>query len=329
MGRSYAKKSGFRIPVPAMLAPLLQLLKSPKLTNLLKGAPHVLPNLRLTSGSGGYGSSNSDGKKQMIQSAGGSISVGNMGVRKLHPSFARTSVNAFLVNGGFRCTTAVGKQAAFNLVVPFNLVDTSSIRGFVNASATTRVCYKEAYSTIQLTNQDNGNVLITLYDVIAKRSGTTDPVATWAAGTTSGGSALQQTVVSCDPSTCNRFNDFWHIKKVYQFWLGAGESHCHILKYNPNMQISGEVQDITAFIAGLAHGCMMVVSGAPYNDVTTKTQVSTGSSAVDAVVSIGYKYTFISDTTSDLSTTNSLPNFTVGENIMNENTGTATADAQA
>lgn len=331
MGRSYAKKSGFRIPIPAVLAPLLRLLKSPNVTKMLNGAPHYgLPNLKTGMSSKGYGgSSSSDGRKQIITAAGGSISIFKMGMRKLHPSFYKTATNVNLVNGSFRVTAAVGKQLVANLVVPFAATDMSVMRTQVNAQPTARVCYKESYSTIQITNQDNGNVLITLYDVLAKRSGVADPLATWQAGTAAGGSALQQTVVGAEPTSCARFNDYWTVKKVYQFYLGAGQSHCHILKYNPNMQIPGEIQDVTTFIAGLTHGCMMVVNGAPYNDSTTKTQVSSGGCAVDAVVSIQYKYTYISDTTDFLTTNNALPNFTIGENIMNENTGTAAPEVQA
>lgn len=269
-------------------------------------------------------------RKQLIAAPGGSFTTFDYGSHKLNASFLKTAVDDYVVNSSAKVIAAIGKQAVANLAVVFQQTDLAAMRTAVTAASTARLCYKESYVTQMITNQDNGNAMITLYDVICRRATTESPTTCWVNGTSGGGSSNQQNVVGAEPSSCARFNDFYTIKKIFQFWLGAGQSHAHIMKFNPNRSLPGEVQDVTSYIPGLTHATMMVVNGGPYNDSTTKSQVSSGAASIDIVTAISYKFTFINSLTDSLFTLSTLPAaFTVAESIMNENTGAASADIQA
>jgi len=321
-GRGRTKSSqggGVKIPLPKILLPLLRFLSSDR----------VLP--RLTGTAMNMVGGGKSGSKEVIAQAGGSISTSTLGYKKRPKQYFGSAMDTYQLNAASRVTAGVGVQTVFTLAAPFSGSDLTTIRGFYGAGSTTnKMLYSDAYTTIQLTNQDNGNALITLYDLVARKNGDEEPAACWIAGNTAGSATGVEAYYGSDPSLCQRFNEYWIIKKVTQFYLGAGQSHCHILKYTPNKAVQGEVITITPYIANLSHACMMVVVGAPYNDVTTKTQVSTGSVAIDRCIAKNLKYSWADDPNNTYNATNNLlAAFTNAENIMNENTGTAAADTQA
>lgn len=103
------------------------------------------------------------------------------------------------------------------------------------------------------------------------------------------------------------------------------------MHYAPNRKIDGEyVQYAQYGFRGLTCFTMLVDHGFPYNDSTTKTQVSTGKTALDVVWRKQYKYTYITDNSNNYYITNSLPStFGVGENVFDYGSGAAVAESSA
>lgn len=280
-------------------------------------------------------------KKKLRQKAlmgpGGSYSKFFYGKRML-PKGYRASYRAMAKNYQQICNSArvtgnVGVQTSAVLLTMFSQSDLNTINGHLNAgNKTNRILYDSCSANVHFTNQDQGNVIFEIYDVIARRdlssANVADPVTAWGNSyADEGGSNTDKNLVGTTPFSSDLFTQYFRVKKITHVILSQGQSHQHHVHYYPRRLIDAEyTQYMQNGAKGLTCFTIIVARGAPYNDTTTKTQVSTGQVALDVVITKQYKYSFISDTTTTWFTSNSLPaSFTVSESVMNEGSGAVTA----
>lgn len=195
-------------------------------------------------------------------------------------------------------------------------------------SKASRFLIESAYHDFRITNQDLGNVEIHIYDVSTKSDCSLSPQqavydglndesdATFGFGTA-------KVPIGMNPTQSALFNQYYRVKQHSRIILAQGQSHSHTVYVKPMRVFNSEVlSEASISVKGLSMWTMIVVSGLPQNDSTTKTQVSTGNCALDIVTTKTIKYTWSSDTNNSYFYTNNLPNaFTVGENIVNIGSG--------
>jgi hypothetical protein len=276
-----------------------------------------------------------------IGSSGGTYSNFYYASNKIPRAFAvnwkALAKNYYTINGGTRFTSTAGLQNANTLCSMFNYTDVSTISARITANNTNKFLLKSVSAEVLLTNQDSGNCNVTIYDIIARKDLATSanlltPDIAWARSYgDEGATNANWSVPGSTPFSADLFTQFYTVKKITHITMGQGQCHTHRVKYSPNRIIDGEyIQYNTNGFKNLSCYTMVVQHGMPYNDVTTKTQVSLGSTALDFVFKKQYSYTWMEDKDTTYGTINSLPTaFTVNENIMNEATGTATVDTAA
>lgn len=196
------------------------------------------------------------------------------------------------------------------------------------------------------TNQSNANQFLEIYEIVNRQDVQIQntiaqtPVDAW--GGTSESETITTNVPGQTPFQTRAFTLLYKVLKITRYNLNPGESFEHIMNDHVNkpfdvyktQNISNQQTPPTANqggFRGLTKWHMIVQWSAPYNDVTTKTQVSLGAGNVDYVFT--KRFTFeqiqISGATTNL-VSNNLPNaFTVAEDIMNDDSGAAAALANA
>nr|WAE42308.1 MAG: capsid protein [Cressdnaviricota sp.] len=283
----------------------------------------------------------SQGVKAGVGSHGGTYSAFYYTPRKVPAAYRKNwkalAKNYYGINTGFRHTQTVGLQGAVIVNTMFTYADVNNISQKINAVQTNKFLIKSCSAETLITNQDSGNVNIVLYDIIARRdlstsSNLSSPLAAFQNSLADeGGSNSNYQFVGTTPFSSDLFTQFFKVVKMTHLTLGQGQCHTHRVKFNVNSIIDGElIQYNTNGFKGVSCWTMAVTSGMPYNDSTTKTQVSTGSIAIDIVNKRQYSYTWMQDVDTNYSFSNQIAgSFTVSEDIMNEATGTATVDVTA
>lgn len=242
-----------------------------------------------------------------------------------------------VANNAARLTAAVGLQLASTQCRMFNATDCDLILQSIVSGKNQKALFMSCTAEMMITNQDLGNVKVIIYDIIARRDAPTggsvgDPASAWADSYgDQGATDSNYTIVGTTPFSSLLFTTYFKVLKATHVLMSQGQSHVHRIKFSPNKVLNAEMtQYTTGSFKGLTCFQMIVAYGMPYNDVTTKTQVSTGSVALDVVVRKQYRYTFIDDVTTNYYVVNSLPGaFTVNENIMDIGTGAVEVDTAA
>lgn len=275
-----------------------------------------------------------------IAGTGSSFSKFYYGKRKI-PRAIRMNKRALQFNyvadnGAGRLTAPVGKQSATNILQMLTSTDLSTVSGYITALKTQKFYLDRVNADIQLTNQDLGNVKITLYDCIARRDSSAanlaSPAAAWANSyADEAGSNTDYQIIGATPFSADLFVKFFKVCKVTHIVLGAGQGHVHKVRFAPHQIVDNEIlQYQSQSIRGLTCFTFAVVQGMPANDATTKTSVSTGIAAVDYVFKRQIRYTFMSDSSVTWHVNNFLPtSFAVNESVMNAMTGAAVTDTTA
>nr|WAE42362.1 MAG: capsid protein [Cressdnaviricota sp.] len=251
--------------------------------------------------------------------------------------FKALGKNYYTINSSGRITSNVGQQGVNPLNYMNHYQDVNTISQKINANQTNKFLLKSVSSEVNLTNQDAGNVKVILYDIMARRDLATsgnllNPYAAWSNSLADEGAANSNyNVPGALPYSSDLFTQYFKVVKCTHITLGQGQSHTHRIKFACNKEFDGEyLQYNTNGFKGVTCFTMSVQVGMPYNDSTTKTQVSVGSTAIDYVTQRQYSYTWKQDVDTTYSTQQNLPQaFSVSEDIMNEATGTATVDTQA
>lgn len=260
------------------------------------------------------------------------------------------SANYWYNNYATRLEAGVGKAAVisttlcgggnFSAVTTFDN-DLAAIQNNVEGSQTGpyrtfRYLVEQATHDFRMTNQDNGNVEIHIWDLAVKRDTNTAPVAAFVNGLNdmiSGGGSLTQTTLppGVFPQQSALFNAYYKVMKHSRIILGQGQSHSHYVKMRPKRMFNSELlTEGNISLKGFTVHTLIQVIGMPQNDSTTKTQVSLGGAAVDIAVTKTIKYRWSDDDKNNAVFNLSIPqSFTVGESVMNIGTGTVTTQTQA
>jgi len=188
-----------------------------------------------------------------------------------------------------------------------------------------RIMIRSIMAKAMITNQESANCYATLYDIVPKRDGNTtvpDPLTLIQAGyaDNNGGAATNYTVPGTTPWSNPRFTEFFTIKNITPIVIGPGSTHSHNVHYAPNKLISHELDNfITGGIKGVSMYTLIQFHGSPVNDITTKTQVSLSSIALDYVLMEEYKFAYTAQNYAAASIVNSLPlAFTTAGNVMED-----------
>ena len=258
-------------------------------------------------------------------------------------------------NNAQRLTCTPGKQAyyAYSMFGNYSVNgdannDLAEIQAYINAQIglgtssavqgykTTKFMTAQCKATYKMTNQDSGNAEVRIYDIAVRRDTGVYPTTAWSGGVqdeSGTGSFDYSLQLGVEPTSSQTFNAFYKIKQQTRIILGAGQSHTHYVNLKPNKWIDGELVGNGAnYLAGYTMFTLILVSGMPYNDQTTLTQVSSGQCNLDIVMTKQHKYYVLQNATTQFNATASrLPtSFTSGqEEVMQTGYGTKLQDNPA
>lgn len=210
-----------------------------------------------------------------------------------------------------------GKQAAigFPMLRPTALSTLMVAAG--GSGYTTDFLMRNAQFRYTITNQENVNVFVDLYEVSMRpnRCAIDGPVIAWDTGLThENGSTVTSASYGTTPYASRAFTTMYKINKVTHLELGAGRSHRHNVKLVYNRMINKEeLTELPSTAYGLypfTNVMVMVAYGAPINDVSTKSNVSSGPVALDVVTSLKYEYQYVEPNLTTYTYGNALPSIT-------------------
>lgn len=201
--------------------------------------------------------------------------------------------------------------------------------------ATCRILLQSVHAKLWFTNQGQNQLYFTVYDLCPKRdipNGTyCVPDNSWVTGDQDEGYSLSTTTtalanydsqINTSPLSSNTFRQFWRINKITHGQLGNGDTHSHSVSLKPNRVFESELTTAgTTFhqYKGLSYACMIVVHGAPANDTTTKTQVSSGAPVVDFMYTKSYIFKGVESTLEIVNNVNLLrTSFAIGESTTDK-----------
>lgn len=241
-------------------------------------------------------------------------------------------------NSAVRTTSLIGKQTSMNLVTCFDTADVSSLFTAIGITGkTARLILHSIHAESLITNCENSNARIYLYDIIARRdvqTGYVDPTSVFQAGfadASTGGSAANYLVPGVTPFGNHRFTEWFKILQTTEIILSPGATHTHVVHYAPNRLQSHEIDSATSAgcIAGLTVYTMLVVHGTPMNDSVTKTDVTLGPMNLDIVRKEMMSYSYAHQNYASDTITNSLNlTFAVGGETINDD-GVVQADTNS
>lgn len=270
---------------------------------------------------------------------GGSISKFFYGKQRLAlpKSVLKTmSKNFYVENNAGRTTSTVGNQEVTRVAQLFAPSTLNPIIATISGSATQKAVLLSCTAETMITNQGLGTVRVTLYDIISRRDVNNATIgypdnAVKTGLADEGASAGSYSVVGTTPFSTDRFTQFYKVVKVTHIYLAQGQTHSHRIHYAPNRVVNREYTNLggtsTYALRNLSCFTLMYQHGQVANDVTTKTQVSIGATALDWVTRYQYKYSYIDDSVTNYQYVNNLPaNFTVGEDIIDIGSGAITTE---
>lgn len=208
----------------------------------------------------------------------------------------------------------VGAQADLNQA--FDILD--------DAGNPTAYAYIDSISgEYRITNQDSGNCELKIYDIVPRynmdASQPYQPVSCWDTGlTNTNGSSTTTKAMSnlgSVPYDSPDFCRYFKVLGVKRVILGAGQSHVHKFNYKFKKVISRRVYADYLIYRNLTKYCMFVVSGMPYNDKTTVTNVACGTCAIDIVKIARIKYRGINNQPNYYQYTNGQDTITVEQQM--------------
>lgn len=180
------------------------------------------------------------------------------------------------------------------------------------------------------TNQTSANVTVDLYEWKCRRDNKSTGLGTQF-NTASGGTTCLK--FGTTPFMVSLCTQEFKILKVTRYVLAQGESFEHTMTCYINKIVDavliGDSTSYTGF-KDYTYGILPIQNGLPYNDSTTKTQVSLGKNVCDYAFSKFFTTYHYGTGVGGLSAaTTMVSSFTVAEDIMNEDSGAAGALVQA
>jgi len=327
-----------------------------KTTYTRKTKPYVKKTKKSTRKSGykrpAKGSKSSKMLSLIPQGPGGMITRFSIH-KKAHPKVALFkmigSSNYININFGQRLNIVPGLQSAqvFSyctggaIGAPADVQgnDFELIRATIGTDKTLRFLFESVNAQVRLSNAGTTTQEVYIYDILCKSGTSVTALACWINGLSdqstappvagSISSVLTAGTVGCLPTMSQYFNQFYSIKKRTRLILSQGQMHTHTVNLTPNKIFDSELLESSdSFLSGLSVVTMFVSIGMPDNDSVVKTNatVTTGSGALDFVMTKTLKYTFIQDAQQNTYGISNLPlTYTTAESVFNIGNGSATA----
>lgn len=204
------------------------------------------------------------------------------------------------------------------------------------AAQSAKTVLESCHSVGMITNQENVNARISLYDVICKKdtdatvSNPYDAVST-GYNDIGGGASTDFTILGVTPFSIPRFVEYFKILQTTEVVLSPGQCHVHKVHYAPNSLFSKTraARIAGSGIGGLTMYTLVRVHGTPINDQTTESQVSTSAIALSVTQHEEYKLKAVYQGTANTDINNTLPStFNVGGSVMADD-GTVQAEQDA
>lgn len=235
-----------------------------------------------------------------------------------------------------------GKQECF-IIPSGGFYDTGNLDAFFSLASpgnnynSAKVYLERCYGTSLITNDQNSNCRMQIYDVIARSS---VQAANWKTpqaafqngfGDAAGGVAANYLVPFVNPFTNARFTSLYKVLKTTDVILRPGATHKHVVDYRPNRTFCRE-DDLSITISGCPVGGLtlytfVIFSGTPAVDIATKLSTSLTAMHLAVVSSVQYTTYCLEKSETFNTVTNNLP-LADAEETMNE-TGAVQADAFA
>lgn len=197
---------------------------------------------------------------------------------------------------------------------------------------------KSASATVALTNSENANTRVIIYDVVYRKDITND--SSGGSGFTNtlitdginnvGGSGTGYQVIGTTPFDAPAFTEYCKVIKTSNIVLAPGQTHYHRVNYQPNRRMNSEhiraQSNGLIALGGLTYATLIQHYGSPVKD-SAGTGVTTSATNLLTVVSTEYKYSYLPNDMSVISITNNLSG-TQNANLENVVTGGSTAFGQ-
>lgn len=220
-----------------------------------------------------------------------------------------------LYNTGEQLLCTPGVQASS---VVMTLADSGQYNLVSTNSKITRFILNKIKGEIFFANNFKANVRMTIYDCIARRDIPTATINSaynaWHQGLTDLGLAGTETVVGATPFSSDTFNFFWKVAQRTEVVLSGGGVHRHKVQGNMRKLIAGAEGAYLSGWKDCSYNCLIVISGQPAHDSTTKTNVTLGTGGVDMVVQTEHVWKYVLTGLPTISKSNNLATtFAVGE----------------
>lgn len=157
------------------------------------------------------------------------------------------------------------------------------------APNTQKVYIEQATVKLMLTNQEDTNVEIFIYESVSKMDHSVGAAGGWEGGlgdeqdNTYAGGGFRRNVVGVSPFSSEQFVTYWKCIKKTRIVLGQGQSHCHYINFKPRRVFSAEkLVNADYFLRGLSYNVMVTQAGLPLHD-TTNNRATTAPTAIAAV----------------------------------------------
>lgn len=215
-------------------------------------------------------------------------------------------------------STVYGTQACTQFAVGtiYNLHNmVTEIPGTFNE--TSQIYIRDYVVDTEFTNQSEATVYFDLYEVTPRYTFGIgfDPVNRMNDGLVDQGVTGGATTLGSLPTMSTSFTAMYKIHKKYTIELSQGQSHRHVSRYNIGRRFQEELKTMVSAdhtMPQFTRYLMVIASGAPLNDNTTKSNVSTATVALDIVRKERYRYFWSDPAITKYYYQNNLPTITAG-----------------
>jgi hypothetical protein len=237
--------------------------------------------------------------------------------------------NHYVTNGGVQMTCGVGVQSGLALIMG-NTTDLNSLASKVqvgSASTAEQMFLQSMTAELQIRSACTYTSNLTVYDIVPRRDCYTavigDPLTAWSTGIVDELAAGLYTDIGSTPIQSDLFCQFFEIVNTHKVEILPGGTYTHKVYSEPNIKLHNEVLSrVTSAIRKVTVFTLLVLSGGPAHDSTTKTQVSSSAASLDIIQKKTYNVKYLLDNTTSYFRNISLPtSFTVGAEVVNEELG--------
>lgn len=225
--------------------------------------------------------------------------------------------NGLVVNNiSLRVESDVGQQNCAIIGTYYTDTDINQHFALSNNAASAKIFLGSVHGESLITNNENVNARITIYDVLARRdsgifSGGTNPLTIFQQGfaDNSGGAAANYLVPGTTPYDNPRFTQWFKILKNTSVILSPGAVHSHVVHYAPSKMFSHEITSYsnTSSIGDLTLYTFILFHGSPVNEIATQATVSLSHIALDIVQKEAYHWKYVATNSGVASVTQTIP----------------------